>query len=158
MKTILLFLGLSLMIFASVPAATGLSSDGEVAQDPQLLIAIINDIEKGWENADGTPFRKHFLDFAGARYVESGGQNKGLDDLVEHHVEPEGDALEFLELEYSNIETHFEGHFAWTLTDVRVRAKVRKSGKEIDKSGYATYLFRWVDDRWMVVHAHSSTR
>ncbi len=62
--------------------------------DAAALIAIIDAVATGWEQADGTPFRKHFLDFEGARYVESGGQNTGLDDLVGHHVEPEGDALD----------------------------------------------------------------
>ena len=126
--------------------------------DPALLDAIIADVERGWETADGTPFREHFLDFEGARYVESGGQNEGLDDLVTHHVEPEGDALEYLRLTFSNIETHFEGSFAWAVVDVRVEAKIRSDGREIDKSGYETFLFRWVDDRWLVVHTHSSTR
>ena len=36
------------------------------------LISIIQDVEAGWEHGDGTPFREHFLDFEGARYIESG--------------------------------------------------------------------------------------
>ena len=40
--------------------------------DSAALIAIIDAIEKGWEQGDGTPFREHYLDFEGARYVESG--------------------------------------------------------------------------------------
>ena len=67
--------------------------------DPDAsIVAIVKAIEQGWEQADGAPFREHFLDFEGARYVESGGQNEGLNDLIEHHVEPEGDALEDFEL------------------------------------------------------------
>ena len=91
-------------------------------EDAEELVAIIGAIEEGWEQADGTPFREHFLDFPGARYIESGGQNEGLNDLVEHHVEPEGDALEGLELSLTNIETHFEGNFAWAVADVEVEA------------------------------------
>lgn len=158
MKALLPFVAIGLSMFTQVSISAEASPHHHAVENPQLLIAIIDDIEKGWENADGNPFRNHFLDFEGARYFESGGQNEGLNDLVGHHVEPEGDALEFLELEYSNIETYFEGHFAWALADVRVQAKVRKSGKEIDKSGHATFLFRWVDGRWRVVHTHSSTR
>ena len=85
--------------------------------DAAALVAIIQAIEKGWEEADGTPFREHFLDFEGARYIESGGQNAGLSDLVEHHVEPEGDALDSLELNFSKIETHIEGDFAWAVAN-----------------------------------------
>ena len=126
--------------------------------DEQSIKQIIADIKYGWENGDGTPFRKHFLDFEGARYIESGGQNEGLDDLVTHHVEPEKDALEFLSLDFANIEVHFENDFAWALANTRVKGKVRKSGKTFDKAGHQTFLFRKVDGAWKVVHTHSSGR
>ena len=125
--------------------------------DP-ALVNIINSIERGWETADGTPFRQHFLDFEGARYIESGGQNEGLDDLVTHHVEPEGDALDGLELTFSNIETHIEGDFAWAVADVEVRATVKRDDREIHNRGYETFLFRRVGGDWKVVHTHSSSR
>jgi hypothetical protein len=127
-------------------------------ENTEELVAIIGAIEAGWEQADGTPFRKHFLDFPGARYIESGGQNEGLTDLVEHHVEPEGDALEGLELSLTNIETHFEGEFAWAIADVEVRALVRRDQRQIHNRGYQTFLFRRVDGQWKVVHTHSSSR
>ncbi|MDA9027911.1 hypothetical protein N9I12_03865 [Gammaproteobacteria bacterium] len=41
----------------------------------QEIVDIISSIKYGWENGDGTPFRETFLDFKGARYIESGGQN-----------------------------------------------------------------------------------
>lgn len=141
-----LILGLTLLGYASAN------------EDNEELVAIIGAIEAGWEQADGTPFRKHFLDFQGARYIESGGQNKGLTDLVEHHVEPEGDALEGLELSLTNIETHFEGDFAWAVADVEVKALVRKDQRRIHNRGYQTFLFRRVDGHWKVIHTHSSSR
>ncbi len=128
------------------------------ASDDLALRKIISAIEQGWENADGTPFRNHFLDFEGARYIESGGQNEGLSDLVENHVEPEGDALSGLDLIFSNIETHIEGDFAWAVADVEVKATVKKGGREIHNRGYQTFLFRRADSNWVVVHTHSSSR
>jgi len=77
-----------------------------------------------------------------------------LDSLVEHHVEPEKDALEYLKLDFSDIEVHFEGKnksFAWAIADTRVKGKV-------NKSGYQTFLFRKVGDVWKLVHSHSSSR
>lgn len=127
-------------------------------KDKANIKGIIADIKYGWENGDGAPFRKHFLDFQGARYVESGGQNEGLNDLVTHHVEPEKDALEYLSLEFSNIEIHFENNFAWAVADTRVKGKVNKSGTVFDKAGYQTFLFRKINDQWKVVHTHSSSR
>ena len=130
-------------------------------KDRKAIIDIISSIKYGWENGDGLPFRRNFLDFKGARYIEGGGQNEGVDSLVSHHVEPEKDALEFLSLDFNDIEVHFEGDdksFAWAIADTRVKGKVNKSGKEFDKSGYQTFLFRKIDGFWKVVHSHSSSR
>lgn len=122
------------------------------------ILNIIAAIEYGWENGDGEPFREHFLDFDGASYFESGGQNIGLDDLVTNHVEPEKDALEYLSLDFSNITIYFEGDFAWAIADTEVKGKVRSSGVEFDKTGHQTFLFRYIDGAWKVVHTHSSSR
>lgn len=143
-----------LMIFTSIGVAQASGS----ATDREALVKIIAAVEHGWETADGTPFRENFLDFEGARYVESGGQNEGLDDLVNHHVEPEGDALSGLELTFNEVETHFEGDFAWAIARTEIKATVRKDNREIHNRGYQTFLFRRIDSIWKVVHTHSSSR
>lgn len=137
-----------------------LSPQQATAQDSDAaaLIAIIDAVEKGWEQGNGQPFRDNFLDFEGARYIESGGQNSGLTDLVEHHVEPEGDALSDFELDFTNIETHIEGDFAWAVADVEVKATINKDNRQIHSRGYETFLFRRIDGAWKVVHTHSSSR
>ena len=134
------------------------TQDARADDSDPALVNIIKSIERGWETADGTPFRQHFLDFEGARYIESGGQNEGLDDLVTHHVEPEGDALDGLELTFSNIETHIEGDFAWAVADVEVKATVKRDDRIIHNRGHETFLFRRVEGEWRVVHTHSSSR
>jgi ketosteroid isomerase-like protein len=91
-------------------------------------------------------------------YHESGGQNAGLSDLVEHHVEPEGDALDSLELTFSNVETYVEGDFAWAIASTEVKATVKSNKREIHNRGYETFLFRQVNGEWKVVHTHSSSR
>lgn len=142
---------LSVMLMFSAAAASA-------GDDDQALVDIIGAVERGWETADGTPFRQHFLDFEGARYVETGGQNEGLTDLIEHHVEPEGGALDGVELTFSNIETHFEGKFAWAVVDVEFQATVKSDGRKIHSRGYQTFLFRQIAGDWKVVHTHSSSR
>ena len=130
-------------------------------KDRKAIVEIISSIKYGWENGDSLPFRRSFLDFKGARYIEGGGQNVGLDSLVEHHVVPEKDALEYLKLNFSEIEVHFEGEdksFAWAIADTRIKGKVNKNGHEFDKTGFQTFLFRKVDGAWNVVHTHSSSR
>lgn len=139
-------------------AIVTLSLAQTATDDRQALIGIIEAIEAGWENADGTPFRRHFLDVDGARYIESGGQNEGLSDLIEHHVEPEGEALSDLDLDFSNIETHVEDNFAWAIADVELTAVVNKDQRPIHRRGHETFLFRRIGTDWKVVHTHSSTR
>lgn len=126
--------------------------------DTQALLSIIEAVRMGWLEADGTPFRRHFLDFEGARYFETGGQNVGLTDLVEHHVEPEADAFTEFELNLSNIETHIEGDFAWALADVKLHAIIKRDGRVIDNKGHETFIFKRIDGAWKVLHTHNSSR
>ncbi len=127
-------------------------------KDEAQIMEILQGVKHGWENGDGAPFRKHFLDFDGARFVETGGQNDSLTDLIEHHVEPEKDAMEYLTIDFGEVEMHFEGNMAWAVADIAVKGKVKKSGFEFDKTGYETFIFRRVEGDWKVVHTHSSTR
>jgi len=126
--------------------------------DDAALREIIEAVRNGWLQADGTPFREHFQDFEGARYIESGGQNNGLTDLIGHHVEPEADAFKNFTLKFSNIETHVEGDFAWAIADTEIKARLKRDGRKIHNKGYETFLFRKVGGQWKVVHTHSSSR
>ena len=126
--------------------------------DDAVLRNIIEAVRVGRVEADGTPFRRHFLDFEGARYFEGGGQNSGLTDLIEHHVEPEADAFESFSLDFSNIETHIENGFAWALVDTEIKAKLKSDGRVIHNKGRGTYLFRSVEGEWKVVHTSSASK
>jgi len=126
--------------------------------DSAALIAIIHAVEKGWEQGDGQPFREHFLDFEGARYIESGGQDAGLTHLIEHHVEPESDAFDGFDVMFSDIDTHIEGDFAWAVADFEYTATLKSDQSKLHSRGYETFLFRRVDGNWMIVHTHSSAR
>lgn len=128
---------------------------GAAVADPARLEAILEDIRVGWEEGDGAPFYEHYLDWDGARYFEGGGENVGLQDLVENHVEPEAELG--LRLDFSNIQTHFEGDFAWAVVDTDIQLTT-PDGRDIHNRGHATYLFRWVDGAWKVVHTQSASR
>ncbi len=122
--------------------------------DPAILESVLEDIRVGWEKGDGDPFYRHFLDWEGARYFEGGGENVGLRDLVENHVEPEAELG--LRLGFSNIQTHFEGNFAWAVVDTDIQLTT-SDGRDIHNRGHGTYLFRWVDGAWKVVHTQSAS-
>jgi hypothetical protein len=130
---------------------------GARASDRDDILAIIEAVDLGWENADGMPFKEHFLDYDGARYIESGGQNVGLDDLIDNHVEPEGHALS-LQLQFTKPQIAIESDVAWAIVDTEVLAVVLKDGREIHNRGYQTFIFRRVEGHWKVIHTHSSSR
>ena len=147
-----------LILFTTLSALTNSDEKNLSNGDKDQIMQIISAIEYGWENGDGEPFRKYFLDFKGAKYFESGGQNIGLADLVENHVEPEKDALYFLELNFNNIDIFIEDDFAWVTADTEVKGKVRRDEREFDKTGHQTFVLRKNDEKWKVLHTHSSSR
>lgn len=125
--------------------------------DEAAIESILVDIKHGWEQADGQPFRDHFLDVPGSRYFESGGQNLGLDDLINHHVIPEGKSIK-LELNFSNLQVNIEDDFAWVLADTEVMGSFVNSERTIHNRGHQTILLRKVEGKWKVLHTHSSGR
>ena len=120
-----------------------------------LIKNIIDDIRLGCENGLVAAFPKYFLDWDGARYFEGGGQNVGLEDLIVHHVEPEAELG--LHLAFTDIQTHFEDNFAWAVMDTDIKLTT-KSGRKIHNEGHGTYLFRWINDTWKVVHTQSASK
>ncbi len=147
---------LTTVLVGSVLLAGCTASDVDAPiHDPALLEAVLEDVRVGWEQGDGTPFYVHYLDWKGARYFEGGGENVGLQDLVDNHVAPEAELG--LRLGYSNVQAHFEGTFAWAVVDTEIQLTIA-DGRNIHNRGHATYLFRWVNDSWMVVHTQSASR
>lgn len=150
---------LSALPFVLSGCASGETVDASISEaapshDRALLESVLEDVRVGWEQGDGSPFYEHFLDWEGARYFEGGGQNVGLADLVVNHVEPEAELG--LRLAFSNVQTHFEGDFAWALVDTEIRLTTA-DGRPIHNRGHGTYLFRWTDGAWRIVHTQSAS-
>jgi len=120
-----------------------------------LIKNIIDDIRLGWENGAGAALRKHFLDWDRARYFEEGDQNVRLEDLIVNHVEPEAELG--LHLDFTDIQTHFEDNFSWAVVNTDIKLTT-KSGRNIHNKGRGTYLFRWINDTWKVVHTQSASK
>ena len=146
---------LTLVVLGCAPPADSPASAPDTSHhDATLLEGILEDVRIGWENGDGAPFYEHFLNWEGARYFEGGGQNEGLEDLVVNHVEPEAELG--LTLGFDNVQTHFEGDFAWAVVDTEIRLTTA-DGRAIHNRGHGTYLFRWVGEAWKVVHTQSAS-
>ncbi|TDQ44992.1 YybH family protein [Permianibacter aggregans] len=151
-----IILAIALLLVGATVTAADITIPGhqEPEHNPVLIAEILEDIRLGWEHGDGKPFYLHFLDWDGARYFEGGGQNIGLRDLVERHVEPE--AKLGLTLNFSNTQVHFENTMAWAVVDTEIKLTTL-DGREIHNRGHGTYLFKWVDGAWKVIHTQSAS-
>ncbi|MFD2819753.1 nuclear transport factor 2 family protein [Paraglaciecola chathamensis] len=147
-------ISLVLMLSTTTLGVFASQADEDKATIEEIIIAI----ENGWESGQGRPFYEHYLDHKGARYIESGGQNTGLSDLVENHVEPEKEVLKRLTIDILDMDITIDDDMAWAITTVNVSGEVRKTGSTFDKKGYQTYLFKRTSNGWKVIHSHSSTR
>ncbi|GAC16827.1 nuclear transport factor 2 family protein [Aliiglaciecola lipolytica] len=145
---------LIMLLTSAVQGVYAAQVDADKAAIEKIIIAI----EKGWESGNGRPFYQHYLDHTGARYIESGGQNKGLKDLVENHVEPEKEVLSRLTIDILDMDISIDDDMAWAITTINVSGEVRRSSETFDKNGYQTYLFKRTNSGWKVIHSHSSTR
>ena len=152
--TLLMRISLVLMLSTTTLGVFASQADEDKATIEEIIIAI----ENGWESGQGRPFYEHYLDHKGARYIESGGQNTGLSDLVENHVEPEKEVLKRLTIDILDMDITIDDDMAWAITTVIVSGEVRKTGSTFDKKGYQTYLFKRTSNGWKVIHSHSSTR
>ena len=146
----------SLILISSIVTDTFAENDSQ--QDIQSLETIIQEVARGWEQASAQPFQVHFLDQPGARYIEGGGQNNGLDDLVDHHVIPEGEYLTNFNLRVDPVEIHIEGNMAWAITNVEITGIIKKDNRKIHSRGFQTILFRKMSESWKIIHTHSSSR
>lgn len=111
--------------------------------DSASLIRLIEAIEYGWEHEDGSLF---------ARFAHSGAGDQYQSDPVE----AQSGARQGLELSLSNIETHLDGDYAWSVAEVDLQGSHTANGINLHDHGYETFLFHRVGGTWRVIHTHGS--
>ena len=127
--------------------------------DTEEIKSIVEQIAEGWNQANGKMFYKNYSDSPAILMVESGGANKGVKDLVEHHVLPEKKHFQEMEVKFSDTQVHLSSNKlnAWTVSRSEFKAKT-KNGKVIHNKGYQTMIFKKIKGQWTIVHSHSSSR
>lgn len=148
----------SLALCVAVLLGPAAHAEGLATNDREAFLAVLAAVEEGWETARGAPFRRHFTDAPTAHFVESGAADVGLEHLLEHHVIPEGAALEGLSLDFEPIEMHAGERFGWVLAASEFEARVHTDGRRIRSRGFETLVLERQEGRWVVVHSHGSSR
>ena len=130
-------------------------ADGDRAK----IESAVRAVAKAWGNADGPVFRRHYASDPEMRFVESGGENVGIEDLVENHVIPEQDHFKKMRVIVNGVEIHVskDNKSAWSLSTIEFKATTKK-GKKIHSKGFETMIWEKRDRRWRILHSHSSMR
>jgi uncharacterized protein (TIGR02246 family) len=81
-------------------------------------------------------------------------QNIGLDDVWEHHLQPEVAAFEGTRAEFTDVRVWVEGGVALVTRQYHIRATM--NGKPVDARGNETMGWARRDGEWRVVHIHYS--
>lgn len=89
---------------------------------------------------------------------EGGGTNIGWADYRDHHLGPELAEMESLDLRHSDVRLRELGP-GWALVTSSYELKARMKGRDIAAGGLETLVLkRGSDDRWRIVHSHTSSR
>jgi len=88
--------------------------------------------------------------------IEGAGVNHGWADYRDHHLGPELERAETFEIRYHAVEPQVRGNFAWT--SFRYDLLAEMDGNEINMEGRGTAVLEKRDDRWLIVHLHTSGR
>lgn len=99
-------------------------------------------IESLWENSDAVTV------------FESGNANYGWTDYRDHHLKPELGEMKNVKYRLTDIVSHVAGHTAWATMKYTIAADVQS--RHIDSAGLATAVLENSNDRWRIVHWHSS--
>lgn len=146
------------IVVAVLTATFAFSHDEKENKSKNEIAVVLKNVAKAWENGDSATFRKLYTNNPSARMIESGGQNIGVEDLIEHHVLPERDALVLLKLTSTNVEINLlSDDYAWAIQDFDIFIKT-KDGKEINNRGFETFVLKKIESTWQILHSHSSSR
>ncbi|PCI35050.1 MAG: hypothetical protein COB53_11345 [Elusimicrobia bacterium] len=128
-------------------------------EDARKIEKIVRRVAKAWGKADGKTFRRYYVADPKIRIIESGGQNTGVEDLVENHVLPEWEHFKKMKVTIHGVDIFLseDRQHAWSISDNEFKAETHK-GRKIHSRGFETVIWAKVKDDWRIVHSHSSSR
>lgn len=147
-------LGISLSLLLLLPVR---AQESDSMKEEQQIRFIINEIAKGWEKGDTVVFRKYYTHDSTARMIETGDQNVGVEDLIQHHVLVERGYFEERGSLINAVEIHLARDFksAWSISDFEFWATT-KDGEHFHTKGFETMIWEKKNDGWKIIHSHYS--
>ena len=81
-------------------------------------------------------------------------KNDGLEDVFGHHLKPEIEAFEDLQLDFSDVRITKVDGMALVTRDYKVKGKLGE--RMIDAGGNETMVWRQINGNWKIIHIHYS--
>lgn len=97
-----------------------------------------------------------FATGGGVHIIEGAGVNHGWTDYRDSHLAPELEQFQNFQYRYFSIEPQVRGDVAWAA--FRYELAVDTSDGHIETEGRGTAVLEKRDDRWLIVHMHTSGR
>ena len=81
-------------------------------------------------------------------------KNDGIEDVYGHHLKPEIEAFEGLQLDFSDVRITQADDMALVTRDYKVKGKLGE--RMIDAKGNETMVWRQINGNWKIIHIHYS--
>ena len=92
----------------------------------------------------------------GVHIIGGAGVNHGWADYRDHHLGPELERAETFQIRYYAVEPQVRGNISWA--SFRYDLLAEMDGNHLDMEGRGTAILEKRDDRWLIVHLHTSGR
>lgn len=118
--------------------------------------AVIEAVNVGMQAGDWASLDTLFSPGRGLHIIEGAGVNHGWADYRDNHLAPELESFEDFSYRWFAIEPMIDGDASWAA--FRYELSANTSSGAVNVEGRGTIVLQRRDDRWQVVHLHTSGR
>jgi len=129
------------------------SASAAQAEEERVRAALMQSAA-GFEKGDMAVLNKVWANDESVTVFESGHANYGWADYRDHHLMPEMKEMKNTKYTLSDIKVKMAGTTAWATFKYAISADV--GTRHIDGGGLGTAILEKREDRWQIVHWHSS--
>ncbi len=123
--------------------------------DEEAVMKVLMLEAKSIETGDLETLNKIWSHDKSVLIFESGGEDKGWKDYRDHHLAPELKAFKNTKFTVSDAKVKVDGKTAWATYKYALSADYKD--KKIESNGLGTMIFeKQKDDKWLIVHSHTS--
>jgi uncharacterized protein (TIGR02246 family) len=139
----------AVLAFSLVPAAFAQGREDAAVRE------VLTKYSAAVERADLEAIGKLWANDDSVIVIENGHANHGWADYRDHHLGPELKAMKNTKLNFTDIKVRLAGDTAWATFKYTISADLKE--RHVEGNSLATAVLEKRDDRWLIVHWHSSS-